>query len=75
MAMVFYKFIKMLEYEVANPGQDEESEKDAAAAAMSPARAKKETMLRKSPKETDRGWDRPGNWTALCSRARVLAAR
>lgn len=32
-AVLFYKFIKVLEYEVANPGQDEASEEDADAAA------------------------------------------
>ncbi|KAK5157111.1 hypothetical protein LTS14_004629 [Recurvomyces mirabilis] len=40
-AVGFYKFIKMLEYEIANPGQDEISEKRAAEAAASP---KKETV-------------------------------
>lgn len=28
-AVVFYKFIKILQYEVANPGQDEASDEDA----------------------------------------------
>lgn len=32
-AVLFYRFIKILEYEVANPGADEASEEDAAAAA------------------------------------------
>jgi len=32
-AVLFYKFIKMLEYEVANPGQDAEDVKEAAIAA------------------------------------------
>ncbi|KAK6425420.1 hypothetical protein LTR81_002103 [Elasticomyces elasticus] len=34
-AVAFYKFIKILEYEMANPGQDETNEEDAAAAAAS----------------------------------------
>ncbi|KAE9988791.1 hypothetical protein EG328_007395 [Venturia inaequalis] len=33
-AVLFYKFIKMLEYEMANPGQDETSDAEAAAAAQ-----------------------------------------
>ena len=37
--MVFYRFIKMLEYEVANPGQDEASEEEVAASTP-----KKESM-------------------------------
>lgn len=40
-AVLFYKFIKVLEYEVANPGQDEASEEEAAEAATTP---KKETV-------------------------------
>jgi len=35
--VAFYRFIKMLEYEMANPGQDETSEDAAAEAAASPA--------------------------------------
>jgi aquaporin rerated protein, other eukaryote len=31
-AVLFYKFIKILEYEIANPGQDEASAEDAAMA-------------------------------------------
>lgn len=34
MAVLFYKFIKMLEYEVANPGQDAEDTREAAIAAQ-----------------------------------------
>ncbi|QDS70607.1 hypothetical protein FKW77_000378 [Venturia effusa] len=34
LAVLFYKFIKMLEYEMANPGQDETSDAEAAAAAQ-----------------------------------------
>ena len=41
-AVVFYKMIKILEYEVANPGQDEASEKGAAEAAAEAE--KKETV-------------------------------
>jgi aquaporin rerated protein, other eukaryote len=37
----FYKFIKMLEYEMANPGQDETTEEDAAAAAAEATPKKK----------------------------------
>lgn len=33
-AALFYKFIKILEYEIANPGQDEESAAQATAAAV-----------------------------------------
>lgn len=33
-AVLFYKFIKMLEYEVANPGQDAEDTEEAAMAAQ-----------------------------------------
>lgn len=40
-AVLFYRFIKILEYEVTNPGQDEASEEDAAEAANTP---KKETV-------------------------------
>jgi hypothetical protein len=32
--VLFYKFIKILEYEIANPGQDEESNAQATAAAV-----------------------------------------
>lgn len=32
-AVIFYRFILILHYEMANPGQDEESEKKAEAAA------------------------------------------
>lgn len=39
-AVLFYKFIKILEYEVANPGQDHASEDEAEAAAT----PKKETV-------------------------------
>ena len=39
-AVLFYRFIKILEYEVANPGQDEASEEEAAASAT----PKKETV-------------------------------
>ncbi|KAK0363858.1 Aquaporin-5 [Friedmanniomyces endolithicus] len=41
-AVAFYKFIKILEYEMANPGQDETTEEDAAAAAA--GTPKKETV-------------------------------
>ena len=41
--MVFYKTIKILEYEVANPGQDETSE-EAAAHAAATADKEKETV-------------------------------
>lgn len=40
-AVLFYKFIKILEYEVANPGQDQASEEEAADAAATP---RKETV-------------------------------
>jgi len=33
-AVLFYNFIKILEYEMANPGQDEASAEDAAAVAQ-----------------------------------------
>jgi hypothetical protein len=39
-AVLFYKFIKILEYEMANPGQDEASAEDAAVAAQEVHRAK-----------------------------------
>ncbi|KAK0277891.1 hypothetical protein LTR35_009727 [Friedmanniomyces endolithicus] len=41
-AVAFYKFIKILEYEMANPGQDETTEEEAAAAAA--GTPKKETV-------------------------------
>jgi aquaporin rerated protein, other eukaryote len=40
--VLFYKFIKILEYEMANPGQDETTEHDAALAAA--GTPKKETV-------------------------------
>ena len=42
-AVVFYKMIKILEYEVANPGQDETSD-EAAAKAAAGAEKEKETV-------------------------------
>lgn len=33
-AVLFFKFIKILKYEIANPGQDEDSAAQAAAAAV-----------------------------------------
>ncbi|KAF2770706.1 aquaporin-like protein [Teratosphaeria nubilosa] len=44
----FYKFIKMLEYEFANPGQDAHEEEEAAAAA---AEAEENTPRKKASKE------------------------
>lgn len=41
-AVVFYKFIKILQYEVANPGQDEASDELADKAAASPKKDEKD---------------------------------
>ena len=41
-AVVFYKFIKILQYEVANPGQDEASDELAEKAAASPKKDEKD---------------------------------
>ncbi|KXL48106.1 hypothetical protein M433DRAFT_142127 [Acidomyces richmondensis BFW] len=43
-AVGFYKFIKILEYEMANPGQDETSEDDAAAAAAEASTPRKKSL-------------------------------
>ena len=43
-AVLFYRFIKILEYEVANPGQDEASEEAAADQAAGTPRKEKETV-------------------------------
>lgn len=44
MAVIFYRFIKTLEYEVANPGADEASEEAAADAADAANSLRKETV-------------------------------
>ncbi|KAK5109869.1 hypothetical protein LTR62_006476 [Meristemomyces frigidus] len=43
-AVCFYKFIKILEYEIANPGQDENTEEKAAEAAGGGTPVKRETV-------------------------------
>lgn len=42
LAVVFYKFIKILQYEVANPGQDEASDELAEKAAATPKKEDKD---------------------------------
>ena len=46
MAWAFYRFIKILEYEMANPGQDKASEEEAAREAES-AESKRQGTPRK----------------------------